>query len=225
MNRFYSLFLCLSALLLTGCATGGKVKSKEAEPFNAKTIPYRTTSISSDGGYGGTDDFYLNGNKRPWNGKGAKRKGDLSLPKRKSHSVISEILIKKSSRKMQLLKNGIIVKEYPISLGKSPVGKKVRQGDGKTPEGRYYIEFHKPNSQFYYGLKVSYPNKDDLMQARKMGVSAGGDIYIHGLPNKDPNYINFMKRDWTDGCIAVSNEQIMEIAKLVGTGTEVVIMP
>lgn len=222
MNR-YSFFFYV-ALLLTGCATGGQGVSKDPEPFNAKVIPYRTTTHGDESGYEGTDDFYLSGNKAPSGRNNASGKRGFSVVKRNS-SEISEILIKKSARKMQLLKNGVVVKEYPISLGKSPVGKKVRQGDGKTPEGRYYVEFHKPNSQFHYGLKVSYPNKDDLTRAKKMGVSAGGDIYIHGLPNKDPNYINFMRRDWTDGCVAVSNEQIMEIAKLVKSGTVVVIIP
>jgi len=218
--------LCLSAIaiLLAGCASGSKSTGQAHEKKNYRVVAYKSADAGGDGEYNGIDDFYIKNGKPVRNPLGSKGKPAGKIAKLGQDSV-TEIRIEKSKRKMQLLKNGEIFKEYPISLGKSPVGKKTKRGDGKTPEGRYSIEYHNPHSQYYYGLKISYPNKNDLLRAKELGVSAGGDIFIHGLPNKDPRYINFKKRDWTDGCIAVSNEEISEIAKLVKSGTDVVIVP
>lgn len=137
------------------------------------------------------------------------------------------IVVEKKQRKMYLMKKGAVLKEYKISLGSNPVGAKQQENDGKTPEGLYYIESHNHKSKFHLSLKISYPNEDDKKWAKKHNVSAGGDIMIHGFPNWVPDFLfnHFHKSDWTRGCIAVTNEQIEEIWKLVKDGTPIKIMP
>ena len=138
-----------------------------------------------------------------------------------------KILVKKSARKMFLLdKQSKIIKEYSIALGDSPKGHKTQEGDEKTPEGIYTINYRNPKSSYHLSLHISYPNSADKLQAKKRGVSAGGDIFIHGSPNGfnlfDSAYSAF---DWTDGCIAVSNKEIEEVWKLVKNGTKIEIFP
>jgi murein L,D-transpeptidase YafK len=139
---------------------------------------------------------------------------------------VDKVLILKSARKLQLLSADKVVKEYLVALGNSPRGAKERQGDGKTPEGTYVIDYRNKNSQFHRSLHVSYPNAADKARARKLGVSPGGDIFIHGLMN-GYGWIGAAHRnkDWTLGCIAVTNEEIEEIWKLVADGTLVEIRP
>lgn len=98
-------------------------------------------------------------------------------------SPITKIKVVKHTRKLYLLSDDAIVKEYPIDLGFNPLGPKTREGDGKTPEGIYQISSRNPNSKFYLSLRISYPNQQDISQAQANGVSAGSDIMIHGLPN------------------------------------------
>ena len=138
-----------------------------------------------------------------------------------------KILVEKKQRKMYLIKNGQIIKKYKISLGSNPVGAKQQKNDGKTPEGKYVIEMHNPKSKFHRSLRISYPNEDDKQWAKEHNVSAGGDIMIHGFPNWAPNFLfkYIHKLDWTQGCIAVTNEQIEEIWNLVKDGTPIEIKP
>jgi murein L,D-transpeptidase YafK len=139
---------------------------------------------------------------------------------------VDKILILKSARKLQLLRGKDVVKEYRVALGKSPAGAKERQGDGKTPEGSYVIDYRNKNSQFHRSLHISYPNATDKTRARILGVDPGGDVFIHGLMN-GYGWIGAAHRtkDWTLGCIAVTNEEIEEIWKLVPDGTPVEIRP
>ena len=127
---------------------------------------------------------------------------------------------------MELLRAGKEIKTYKIALGPNSVGPKTRQGDHRTPEGLYRIDAKNAHSRFHLSLHVSYPNADDRERARKLGVSPGGDIMIHGLPDQYA-YLGALHRnyDWTDGCIAVSNAEIEEIWKLVPVGTVVEIRP
>lgn len=136
------------------------------------------------------------------------------------------IIVLKSERTLTLMHDGKPLKTYKVALGGEPVGAKSRQGDHKTPEGTYVIDRRNSHSQFYKALHVSYPNTDDLARARKLRVSAGGDIMIHGLPN-GMGWVGsaHRARDWTDGCIAVTNDEIDEIWKLVPDGTPVEIKP
>ncbi|MCX7987879.1 MAG: L,D-transpeptidase family protein [Thermodesulfovibrio sp.] len=136
------------------------------------------------------------------------------------------IIVMKSKRIMFLMNEGKILKAYKIALGKSPVGKKTIQGDGKTPEGRYFIIDRNPNSSFYKSLRISYPNDRDIENAKKAGLNPGGDIVIHGL-SKKVEYLGkyHIIEDWTEGCIAVTNEEMDEIWRLVPDGTPIEILP
>ena len=112
------------------------------------------------------------------------------------------------------------------SLGFAPTGHKEREGDGRTPEGIYSIDARNPRSRFHLSLRVSYPNADDGERAARLGVPAGGDIYIHGRPNGWRKYfVGHPRRDWTTGCIAVSDPEMREIWSRVPTGARVVVRP
>ncbi len=137
------------------------------------------------------------------------------------------ILVLKSARKLQLLKDGVVLKTYPIALGASPIGPKRAGGDGKTPEGVYYIDGRQPHSQYHLALHVSYPNAADRAQAEAAHHDPGGDIEIHGLPGwyqgpLDP--VRFYK-DWTHGCVSVGDRAIEEIYAAVEIGTPIEIRP
>lgn len=136
------------------------------------------------------------------------------------------VLVTKSKRRLELLSGGQVIKSYFIALGRNPVGHKTREGDGRTPEGSYVLDWRNPNSRFYRSIHVSYPGPADLRRARRKGVSPGGAIMIHGLPNDEPD-IGWAHalRDWTEGCIAVTNAQMDEIWQLVDDGTPIVILP
>jgi murein L,D-transpeptidase YafK len=137
-----------------------------------------------------------------------------------------KILVVKSKREMTLLKKGKVLKTYKIALGKQPIGKKVCAGDKRTPEGKYILDYRKPDSKYHLALHLSYPNTGDILNAEKMGLSPGGDIMIHGLPDGYDDVDEFhLVTDWTDGCIAVTNREIEEIWRLVPDGTPIVIMP
>jgi murein L,D-transpeptidase YafK len=139
---------------------------------------------------------------------------------------VDEIVIVKSARTMKLMHHDQVVKTYRVALGTVPVGAKQKHGDHKTPEGDYVISGKNPHSEFHLSLRISYPNAADRERARKLGVSPGGDIMIHGVM---PEYAWLGSRqsetDWTDGCIAVSNAEIEEIFRLVPVGTKVQIQP
>jgi tetratricopeptide (TPR) repeat protein len=139
---------------------------------------------------------------------------------------IDRILIEKSARRLMLISQGEVLKTYKIALGGNPIGPKERQGDNKTPEGTYVIDARNRDSRFFLSLHISYPNERDKNRAKELGVSPGGDIMIHGIKNGlswvgDAHSVV----DWTKGCIAVTNEEIEEIAKLAPNGTIVEIRP
>jgi murein L,D-transpeptidase YafK len=136
------------------------------------------------------------------------------------------VVIEKSARRMTLYRGSTKLHEYKIALGTEPFGAKSRQGDHRTPEGQYTILARNPQSHYYKSLRISYPNQEDLARARKLGVSPGGDIMIHGLPNG----MGFVGKahvfhDWTNGCIAITNEEMDEIWPLTPVGTRVEIRP
>jgi murein L,D-transpeptidase YafK len=138
-----------------------------------------------------------------------------------------EIVVDKSGRLLHLLKDGVILRSYRTSLGGQPVGAKHQEGDGKTPEGLYWIDQKNSASDYTLSLHISYPNQNDINWARNHGVSAGGDIMIHGLPNAWWKRM-FIKdgMDWTKGCVAVNHDdQITEIFRDVQVGTPVVLCP
>jgi len=127
---------------------------------------------------------------------------------------------------MNLLSGGKVVKSYKVALGAVPTGAKEQQGDHKTPEGIYSVQAKIPNSQFHRALLISYPNAADRERAKKMGVKPGGSVEIHGIGAKY-GWLGAAHReyDWTDGCVAVTNEEIDEIYPLVSVGTPIEIRP
>jgi murein L,D-transpeptidase YafK len=143
-----------------------------------------------------------------------------------TNQIANRIVVMKSARTMTLEGNEHVLKTYKVALGGEPVGAKERQGDHKTPEGEYVVDAKNAQSQFYLALHLSYPNATDRARARKVGVSPGGDVEIHGL-GKKYGWIgaHHRLRDWTDGCVAVTNEEIEEIFKMVPVGTPVELKP
>ena len=136
------------------------------------------------------------------------------------------VVVLKKERTLQLLNSGKVIKSYKIALGGNPVGPKERQGDHKTPEGTYILDSRNAHSRFYKSIHISYPNDRDRAAARQRHVSPGGDVFVHGLPN-GYEWIGSGHRlkDWTDGCIAVTDEEIDEIWSTVPNGTPIEIRP
>lgn len=134
---------------------------------------------------------------------------------------VTFITAHKSARKLTLYHENTVLKRYNFELGFAPVGHKQIEGDGKTPEGQYFIDRKNPNSRFYLSLGISYPNRQDIAKARAMGKSPGGDIFIHGTPDKFAS----RGRDWTWGCLAVTNRQMRTIYAMVDVGTPIKILP
>ena len=146
---------------------------------------------------------------------------DLSQPLRGN---IDRILIEKGARRLTVYQDGKRVREYRIALGFTPEGDKVRQGDGKTPEGIYKIDRRNDRSKFHLSLGIDYPQPEDRARAKKGGYSPGGDIFIHGQPNQIADGYR-VKGDWTEGCVAIDNAQIAELFAATPIGTEVEIRP
>ena len=134
---------------------------------------------------------------------------------------VTYIVVNKEARRMYLFHNDRMLKRYDIDLGFAPRGDKKIEGDGKTPEGRYLIDRRNPNSKFHLSLGISYPNAKDIAEARRLGKSPGGDIFIHG----QPNLLKPDTNDWTWGCIAVKNREIEDIYAMVRNGTPIQINP
>jgi murein L,D-transpeptidase YafK len=139
---------------------------------------------------------------------------------------VDRVVVLKKERTLQLLSEGKVIKSYKVALGGEPVGPKTRQGDHKTPEGVYVLDSRNAHSQFHKSIHISYPNAQDRAAARTEGVSPGGEVFVHGLPN-GYGWVGASHRvkDWTDGCIAVTNEEIEEIWKAVEDGTPIEIRP
>ncbi|MBP8926956.1 MAG: L,D-transpeptidase family protein [Pseudomonadales bacterium] len=138
------------------------------------------------------------------------------------------VLVDKSERKLFLLRNGQAFREFRISLGQAPEGPKMQEGDLRTPEGVYTLDWRNPKSGFYKSIHISYPNDNDRLQAQKRGVSPGGMIMIHGehyIPSLSRIYRLASKKDWTEGCIAINNEEMDELWVTVADGTPIEIRP
>jgi murein L,D-transpeptidase YafK len=136
------------------------------------------------------------------------------------------VVVLKRERTLQLWDHGKIIKTYKVALGGNPVGAKTQQGDHKTPEGVYILDSRNAHSQFYKSLHISYPSGHDRAAARANGVAPGGDVFVHGLPNGYRAVgAAHRLRDWTDGCIAVTDEEIDEIWAAVPDKTPIEIRP
>jgi len=144
----------------------------------------------------------------------------LSMP------TADRVVVYKGNRKMLLMRGDSILRTYKVSLGLNPVGHKERAGDFRTPEGRYRLTRRNPRSDFFLSIQVSYPNDRDAKHARRNGWDSGGSIMVHGLPNQlkhTPTY--YTSSDWTDGCIAVSNSDMLEIWLLTADNAPIEILP
>lgn len=144
----------------------------------------------------------------------------MTAPASYAGPEITRVVVLKGKRRMHLLNGNKAVRSYDFQLGFEPEGHKLREGDGRTPEGAYYIDRKNPNSQFHLSLGISYPNRHDVARAKAAGVSPGGDIFIHGTPG----YAHH-KQDWTAGCVAVENREMDEVFRMVRVGTPVLIYP
>ena len=141
--------------------------------------------------------------------------------KRYNGPQVTYVIVNKGDRRMYLMHHDKVLESYDIKLGFAPVGHKVYEGDGRTPEGIYMIDRRNPNSRFHLSIGINYPNEMDRARAEALGKSPGGDIFIHGQKTaKDKN-----RSDWTWGCISVSNDEMEEIYAMVGDNTPIALNP
>jgi hypothetical protein len=140
--------------------------------------------------------------------------------------MAEKVVVDKSERTLYLMRRGRIIKQYPIKLGLNPYGPKQREGDFRTPEGKYELDARNPRSEFFLSIKISYPNREDAAVATESGYRPGGLIMIHGQPNvpKRPAE-HYATRDWTDGCIALSNADMVDVWLRTTVGIPIEIKP
>lgn len=136
------------------------------------------------------------------------------------------VRVDKSERRLELLSGDKVVRSYAMALGANPVGHKAMEGDERTPEGRYVLDWRNPESGYFRSIHISYPNAHDVAAAKRAGVDPGGMIMIHGQPNRYGWWSWLMQMfDWTNGCIAVTDKDMAEIWQMVEDGTPIEINP
>ena len=138
---------------------------------------------------------------------------------------VTQVVVNKSDRMMYLISGKTVLKSYKVELGNQPKGAKQFEGDGKTPEGIYFIDRFNPRSAYHLSVGVSYPNTQDTARALAVGMKPGGDIFIHGRGREGANALAAKKADWTAGCIAVTDAEIRELYAAARIGTTVEILP
>jgi murein L,D-transpeptidase YafK len=141
-------------------------------------------------------------------------------------SQADSIVVRKSERRLYLMRNGAVLRSFKVALGLRPEGHKEYEGDFRTPEGKYRLVRRNPQSEFFLSIQVSYPNEADIANAKRLGMRPGGNIMIHGRPNtprKPPDY--YASVDWTEGCISVSNSDMVEIWLMTPPDTPIEIVP
>lgn len=139
---------------------------------------------------------------------------------------VDSVLVDKSNRKLHLIEDGEVFQTYDIALGIRPVGDKEHEGDFRTPEGRYKLDMRNPDSEYFLSIHVSYPNGQDIREVRSKGLDPGGAIMIHGQPNNPTRSEAYYRtQDWTNGCIAVSNSDMIDIWLMTGENTPIEIRP
>jgi murein L,D-transpeptidase YafK len=141
-------------------------------------------------------------------------------------AAADSLVLQKSRRQLVLFYHGSVVRTYYVALGRNPIGDKQRIGDNRTPEGLFFIQGRNPNSRYHLSLRISYPDATHIARAAQHGFAPGGDIMIHGLPDEEaalgPAHRDF---DWTNGCIAVTNQEIEELYRVIRDGTPIQIKP
>ena len=159
-------------------------------------------------------------------GDGLPQAERVMLRSTESLPAVDHLVVHKDERRLLLLHGDTVVRSYKIALGVNPIGPKERAGDLRTPEGRYFLTRRNPRSEYFLSILVSYPNASDLQRAHKHHWDTGGSIMIHGLPNqlkRDPKYYEIS--DWTDGCIALSNADMVEVWLLTPDNAPIDILP
>ncbi len=140
--------------------------------------------------------------------------------------MADRVVVRKSERQLLLMRGDRILRSFEVALGLSPTGHKQREGDFRTPEGSYRLAGRNPNSDFFLSIQVDYPRPDDLRRAAEEGADPGGQIMIHGQPNRPSKPLEYYQtRDWTNGCIAVSNADMVEIWLMTPDNTPIQILP
>jgi murein L,D-transpeptidase YafK len=140
--------------------------------------------------------------------------------------LADKVVVEKAARKLYLVKDGAAFRTYNISLGIRPVGDKQHEGDFRTPEGRYLLDLRNADSEYFLAIHISYPSREDTQAARSQGVDPGGLIMIHGQPNTPTRSEAFYRtQDWTNGCIAVSNSDMIDIWLMTANNTPIEILP
>jgi murein L,D-transpeptidase YafK len=141
-------------------------------------------------------------------------------------AIADLVIVHKAARRLELFQSGTLLKSYAVSLGRHPSGPKQQQGDGRTPEGEYRLDYRNPISAFHRALHISYPGTADVAAARARGIAPGGLVMIHGMKNGF-GWIGRLHRavDWTDGCVAVTDAEMEEIWRAVPDGTRIVLTP
>ena len=143
-----------------------------------------------------------------------------------SFPIADRVIVEKADRKLHLVKNGAAFRTFDIALGIRPTGDKEYEGDFRTPEGTYLLDIRNPNSEFFLSIHVSYPDGQDVRDARSKGLDPGGAIMIHGQPNEPTrSEAYYGSQDWTNGCIAVSNSDMIDIWLMTATNTPIEIRP
>lgn len=143
-----------------------------------------------------------------------------------SFPTADRVVVEKGDRKLHLVKNGEAFRTFDIALGIRPAGDKKFEGDFRTPEGTYLLDIRNPNSEFFLSIHVSYPNGQDIREARSQGLDPGGAIMIHGQPNMPTrSEAYYSTQDWTNGCIAVSNSDMIDIWLMTANNTPIEIRP
>ena len=141
-------------------------------------------------------------------------------------AIADRVIISKSERKLFLIKGEEIIRTFDVSLGLLPEGDKSKEGDFRTPEGYYLLTNRNTDSDFFLSIQVSYPNEEDVRKARQKGYDPGGQIMIHGYPNEPRHSLDYYRQtDWTDGCIAVTNADMVDIWLMTTENTPIIIRP
>jgi murein L,D-transpeptidase YafK len=140
--------------------------------------------------------------------------------------LADRVVVRKADRKLQLMKDGEAFRTFDIALGIAPFGHKEEEGDNRTPEGTYWLDLRNPRSDYFLSIRISYPDERDRSSARQKGVNPGGQIMIHGQPNR-PTYsaAYYRQADWTNGCIAVSNSDMIDIWLMTPKRVPIEILP
>jgi murein L,D-transpeptidase YafK len=140
--------------------------------------------------------------------------------------VADRVIVEKEARKLHLMKDGKPFRTFRIALGIRPVGDKEQEGDFRTPEGTYLLDARNPNSEYFLSIHISYPDSEDFLEARERGLDPGGAIMIHGQPNEPTRSEAYYRtQDWTNGCIAVSNSDMIDIWLMTPNDTPIEIRP